>query len=520
MKKFITIALAVVLTAVTLLNAQSVGINTDGSDPDGSAMLDVKSTTSGFLAPRMTADQLNAISTPATGLLVYQTDGTPGYYYYNGSVWTQIGPASGASQWTTNSSNIYYNSGNVGIGTTAPYSKLEVHDKIIAGNQTSTEGSTLLENRYNQNTGDAINTLGTMYSSGAWLMGYAMRPKSVSSGYLSSADNVTWERSGMELGHNFFQLLYAPTQQTTVGDDITGLTTPFYVDLDDGNVGIGTTTPAKLLQVGGDVRGEVSIVGTDGSSPSLTLDHTATTNGRKYTLYSGGSSAGNFDIYDLTASATRLTISSVGNVGIGTITPDYELDVVGDVNITGDFKVNGVNISGGSGTLAIGDSYQGGIIFWLDATGQHGLVCAKEDQDGGSGIRWYAGTDGATRATGDGFFAGELNTAIIISSQVSIGDDGNDYAAQICNDLQITQNSIIYGDWYLPSIYELNLMYTNKSTINTTALENSGSSFASAYYWSSTEYDNYYAWEQNFGDGSQGYGGKNGTYRVRAVRAF
>ncbi len=171
-------------------------------------------------------------------------------------------------------------------------------------------------------------------------------------------------------------------------------------------------------------------------------------------------------------------------------------------------------------TYSLGDFAQGGIVFWVDETGQHGLVCAKTDQDGGSGIRWFAGSDGVTRANGDGPFSGELNTAIIISSQVSIGDDGNDYAAQICNDLQITEGGKTYGDWYLPSKEELNLMYQNKGTIDATATSNGGSGFANDYYWTSAEYNDFRAWGQHFASGSQDNGSKTGTLRVRAVRAF
>jgi hypothetical protein len=67
-----------------------VGINTDNSTPDGSAMLDVKSTTKGMLIPRMDSTQRVAIATPATGLLVYQTDGTDGFYFYNGTEWVSL----------------------------------------------------------------------------------------------------------------------------------------------------------------------------------------------------------------------------------------------------------------------------------------------------------------------------------------------------------------------------------------------------------------------------------------------
>jgi hypothetical protein len=171
----------------------------------------------------------------------------------------------------------------------------------------------------------------------------------------------------------------------------------------------------------------------------------------------------------------------------------------------------------------IGDFAMGGIVFWLDETGQHGLVCAKEDQDSGSGVRWYAGAYGNTHAKGDGLYAGRANTTIIIAAQVAIGDDGSTYAARICNELEITEGGITYGGWYLPSKAELNEMYLNRTAINSTAIANSGSNlsiFSYQYYWSSTEIAANSAWKQHFDDGVPTYNNKANANYVRAVRAF
>jgi hypothetical protein len=62
--------------------------------PDASALLEVKSTSKGVLIPRMTLTQRNAIVSPATGLLIFQTNSTPGFYYYNGSAWKAVDAAS------------------------------------------------------------------------------------------------------------------------------------------------------------------------------------------------------------------------------------------------------------------------------------------------------------------------------------------------------------------------------------------------------------------------------------------
>jgi Chaperone of endosialidase len=67
-----------------------VGIGTTA--PDISSLLEIKSTTQGLLIPRMSKTQRDNIAKPATGLLIYQTNSTPGFYYYNGTAWTPLTP--------------------------------------------------------------------------------------------------------------------------------------------------------------------------------------------------------------------------------------------------------------------------------------------------------------------------------------------------------------------------------------------------------------------------------------------
>ena len=136
-------------------------------------------------------------------------------------------------------------------------------------------------------------------------------------------------------------------------------------------------------------------------------------------------------------------------------------------------------------TYEIGDFAQGGIVFWVDETRQHGLVCSASDLPGTT--RWFAGTYGSTRAASDGVFGGEGNTHLIMSAQMVIGDDGANYAASICSDLVITQNGIDYGDWYLPTVDELYLIGANYTIVDNTAAANGGTPIVTSPYWSSVE---------------------------------
>ncbi|MBN1183875.1 MAG: DUF1566 domain-containing protein [Bacteroidales bacterium] len=171
-------------------------------------------------------------------------------------------------------------------------------------------------------------------------------------------------------------------------------------------------------------------------------------------------------------------------------------------------------------SVKLGDFAFGGIVFWVDNTGKHGLVCAKEDQS--SGTHWHAGTFCDTRSYGNGPNAGKGNTPLIIATHEAYGDDGSLYAARICamHYVYDSKNSIGYNDWYLPSLFELSLMYENRTIINETAIENHGSAFTSSYYWSSTELNENAVWVLNLMTNSRINVGKASHAKVRAVRVF
>ena len=164
---------------------------------------------------------------------------------------------------------------------------------------------------------------------------------------------------------------------------------------------------------------------------------------------------------------------------------------------------------GGSTTHAIGDYYGGGRVFFVYDGGQHGLIAATTDQS--ESIRWFGGSNTNTRARADGIGAGLKNTAIIIANQGPV--DGNAFAATVCNEYFVTVDGVTYGDWYLPSKYELNLLYLQKGAV--------GGSFGNAY-WSSTEADTSTAWLQyfNYGDKFNFFKDHTTAVRARAVRAF
>lgn len=164
------------------------------------------------------------------------------------------------------------------------------------------------------------------------------------------------------------------------------------------------------------------------------------------------------------------------------------------------------NVSELTGAHYIGESFGGGVVFYVYDNGKHGLIVSTEDQ--GTEVKWYnGGTYITTNAFRDGVNAGLLNTERIILSQGA----GN-YAAQIAANYKGGG----YGDWYLPSAYELGLLHLQRTLFFT------GSNVI-YYYYSSNENpsNNMQVMCYRFSTALYNtYLLKSNILRVRAIRAF
>ncbi|MDB9910406.1 hypothetical protein OAC83_02155, partial [Flavobacteriales bacterium] len=157
-------------------------------------------------------------------------------------------------------------------------------------------------------------------------------------------------------------------------------------------------------------------------------------------------------------------------------------------------------------TLGIGDTYQGGIVFYLDSLGG-GLIAAPFDQSIG-GHEWGCSFDTISGANGTSFGTGAQNTIDIVNANCTPFTPGYGIAANVCDTLTLGG----YSDWFLPSKDELNEMYSNKNSI--------GGFVNSSHYWSSSEANNTSAWTHHFAGWGSSQSGKLSNLEVRAIRAF
>lgn len=170
-------------------------------------------------------------------------------------------------------------------------------------------------------------------------------------------------------------------------------------------------------------------------------------------------------------------------------------------NIAGTGYGNEVSFMSSDGIFTIGQQYGGGKIFYIDASGKHGLIAHSDNQNWAIWREW--GCDGIlVGGTSTDIGTGQANTTIIVN-----GCGAASNAARVCNDL--VSNG--YTDWYLPSVDELFQMMLHKYSID----DRWGDT-----YWSSSEDNYYYSYVVRSANATTSFVRKNDERMVRAIRSF
>lgn len=366
---------------------QNIAINTTGATANASAMLDITSTTSGLLIPRMTSVQRNAIGAPAQGLIVYDLT-LNAFYYYNAGWWPLLSNSNSTSggwsltgnagttagtnfigttdviDWVIKTSNTermrVLSSGNVGIGTTTAPARLTV---LGDGTGTAYIGGNFCGGNY---TGISLN--GQIGGCGVYNI-------------LSSPTDPNFYLN-RPLGYNmYFRENNSDQMCITTG----------------GNVGINTTGPSYKLHVVGTVPNSyiTASVNSDASGTGLTGQNSAgagggTGAGIVALSYQNGGGFGNATVMSFNNNATGTAVAGGGNnVGFSSLVAGSGGAFTGSA--IGLFSMN-TNAGNGNGALYAlnnGQGFgvflayrQGGLNYKIISTGGGSVSCSVPDLNG------------------------------------------------------------------------------------------------------------------------------------------
>lgn len=422
----------------TGLQAQNVSINHDGANPDPSAMLDISDTASGLLIPRMTAAQRLAISSPANGLLVFQNESPIGFYAYFSSqgVWTRVMTDSTLSLskilelGNDANADTIINLNALGIGINNPSYPLHLAVDGTPQLFVSTASTTGQDAR--------ITIQGSRNASTATLQA-----------------QLQFENYDNDLGGSNILGTIAgrvTNDATNIGDLVfysysDGSTSNEAMRIQsDGDVGIGTATPAVQLSIGpsDDDTGfetvadgnlaiytqgtervridETGFVGIGVSNPSRILHaHSSTATYGQFTTSTSGTNSTdglivgynslgaiifNYENSNLqfgTNSAYRMYLDPSGNLGIGESSPQGRLDVV-DNGVIGNISIGSESTAQAASSVHAGDGFV--TTPWvytnaIEAAGERGassaLITVGNDGNYGGNDQIHFVTNGASQ---------------------------------------------------------------------------------------------------------------------------
>ncbi|NTW32944.1 MAG: DUF1566 domain-containing protein [Bacteroidetes bacterium] len=511
--------------------SQGVSINTTGAEAHNSAVLDVSSTTQGMLVPRMTMSERNSINLPENSLLIYQTDNSPGFYYNAGTSvspdWVQaIGPV-GPTGYTgpTGVAGTTGSTGSAGnTGATGSVSSL-TNSHILVGNSSNvptdvgvsgdvtisnTGATTIGDNKVTYSKMQAVSTTSKVLGSSSTAT--AVQELSVGSGLGLSGTTLSLSVPSQATGDMMY---FNGTNWVRIvkGNDGQILTLQSGVPVWGGAT--ATTSAATNIGSTGTTATLNGIVNAGGLPTTVTFEYGTTTS------------------YGTTVTATQSPVTGSTNTNVSAAITGLTARTVYHFRVK---AVNALNSTYGNDLVILcnGTAYQGGYVLYIDGTGQHGLVSAKIDQN--SGTTWVnsgsspnpqvttvagtstnhcAGINSSDVCAGCTATSTAVGTGLANSKAIVSQLNHTSSAACICRTYtNADYGTGVYSDWYLPSLNELDLTYSNLY------LNGNPGAFTGNPLWSSSEYNNSSAWIKYYGDGSQAHFNKSSSYYVRCVRAF
>ena len=368
--KLYTLFIGITLSlCYTTINAQNVAINANGAQPDPSAILDLSSTNGGLLIPRMTASQIASISSPAEGLMIYQTDGSKGVYCFDGSTWDIIAD----KNWTLNGTSLYPTINcNVGIGVNSASQKLHIGgnaqiDGSILFNDNNTKllegtnNSIKIQTNYGYTEVGSQNTTWSHFKTDRSKF-YMNKPIVVDEGKISSYNEDLELRADFDAPASDNQLYLTTTGEIGIGTSAPNHT----LQIDGNNTGtsgdaglyVTNSTPSYSSHYGYGIRSRI----TTGTGYTIGIRGDASnsnpqTSGRGYGGYFSSSNATsnyNYGAYCILSGSNNgaavVGYNSKDNYWNGNTNGSWAGFFVGDVKISGDLIVEGSAQTGWHGS--------------------------------------------------------------------------------------------------------------------------------------------------------------------------
>lgn len=408
----------------------NVGVGT--ATPAASAALDVAATDKGILVPRLSLAQRDAVASPATGLLVFQTDNTPGFYFFDGAQWASVS-AGGAVV-----SSVSATAPLASSGGSAPTLSIQTASASQAGALSSTDWTTF-NNKASSGANSTITSLSGLTTDLSVAQGgtgastaSAARTNlgAAATGANSDITGLSGLTTALTVAQGGTGTKLAPIQ----GGVLYGTNTATYACTAAGTSGqflksngTGAPTWATLSAAAPGANSDITSLSGLTTDLSVAQGGTgASTASAARTNLGAAASGANSDITSLTGLTTDLSVAQggtgastltankvlVGNgastplqptnlhwdntnsrLGVGDTTPSYAVDVAGDVNVSGSFLVNG---------SAVVANPAGAILQFAGAAAPTGyLLCQGQAVSRTIYSALYA-VIGTTYGTGDG----------------------------------------------------------------------------------------------------------------------